>query len=179
MTVQACDARGGKLFGEPVAGRAEILDAAGTERVRGLIIAKYGIAGRITVLGSVNTPRSVPFRAGMRLTEALAKSGGANPDADQGDVRIVRGSLSRPRVYTTSLRDLMGGRGTDVNQAQRHVAHTGLVGGPADRRVGGGRAVAANDDLGRGCVRHRHLQVPTARLAIPPTTIPAATAARQ
>lgn len=52
MTVQACDARGGKLFGEPVAGRAEILDAAGTERVHGLIIAKYGIAGRITVLGS-------------------------------------------------------------------------------------------------------------------------------
>ena len=52
VTVQACDARGGKLFGEPVAGRAEILDAAGTERVRGLIIAKYGIAGRITVLGS-------------------------------------------------------------------------------------------------------------------------------
>ena len=52
VIVQACDARGKVLTGEPVSGRAEILDAAGTGRARGLIIAKYGVAGRITVLGS-------------------------------------------------------------------------------------------------------------------------------
>jgi polysaccharide export outer membrane protein len=90
-------------------------------RAKDLIYIPASRGRRITVLGSVNTPRSVPFRAGMRLTEALAKSGGINQDADQGDVRIVRGSLARPRIYTTSLRDLVGGRGTDVELAAGDV----------------------------------------------------------
>ncbi|MBD0021529.1 PPOX class F420-dependent oxidoreductase [Gordonia sp. (in: high G+C Gram-positive bacteria)] len=52
VIVQACDARGKELTGEPVPARAEILDAVGTERVRGLIAAKYGIVGRISMFGS-------------------------------------------------------------------------------------------------------------------------------
>ncbi|MGV9713176.1 PPOX class F420-dependent oxidoreductase [Gordonia sp. NPDC003424] len=52
VVVQACDMRGGKLSGEPVEGIAEVLDAAGTEKVRNLIVRKYGIFGWITIKGS-------------------------------------------------------------------------------------------------------------------------------
>lgn len=52
VVVQACDARGRKLEGAPVEGTAEILDDAGTQHVREVIMKKYGIAGRITVLAS-------------------------------------------------------------------------------------------------------------------------------
>ena len=53
VVVQACDARGKKTFGSPVEGTGEILDAAGTERVRGLIGRKYGLLGKILVKGSL------------------------------------------------------------------------------------------------------------------------------
>lgn len=52
VVVQACNARGRKLEGAPVEGTAEILDDAGTQHVREVIMKKYGIAGRITVLAS-------------------------------------------------------------------------------------------------------------------------------
>lgn len=51
VVVQACDFRG-KLSGEPVSATAAVLDAAGAEEVRSLIIRKYGILGWITVKGS-------------------------------------------------------------------------------------------------------------------------------
>ncbi|MYR08309.1 PPOX class F420-dependent oxidoreductase [Gordonia sp. SID5947] len=53
VVVQACDARGRKTIGEPVDGTAEILDEAGTEKVRRLIADKYGILGWLTIKGSL------------------------------------------------------------------------------------------------------------------------------
>jgi polysaccharide export outer membrane protein len=69
---------------------------------------------RISVLGSVHTPRVIRHRAGMRLSEVLALAGGATTDAELGDVRIVRGPLSAPQVFTTSVSDLVNGSGRDV-----------------------------------------------------------------
>ncbi|MEV6772082.1 PPOX class F420-dependent oxidoreductase [Nocardia sp. NPDC051030] len=51
VTVQPCDLRG-KVHGDVVEGTAAVLDAAGSDRVRGLIKRRYGIAGLVTVLGS-------------------------------------------------------------------------------------------------------------------------------
>ncbi|WP_203881648.1 PPOX class F420-dependent oxidoreductase [Planotetraspora kaengkrachanensis] len=51
VTVTGCDVRG-RVNGEPAAGRAEVMSAADTERVRGLIIRKYGLIGWLTVKGS-------------------------------------------------------------------------------------------------------------------------------
>jgi len=47
-TVAPCDFRG-RLTGEAVPGRAEIMSPEGTERVRDLIRRKYGLIGRVTV----------------------------------------------------------------------------------------------------------------------------------
>jgi polysaccharide export outer membrane protein len=76
---------------------------------------------RVAVLGEVRTPRVVPFHRGLRLTEALAMAGGSTQDADNADVRVVRGPLSRPRVYRADLKALVGGSGGDVELAPGDV----------------------------------------------------------
>ena len=52
VTVAACDARGNPK-GAAIAGRATILDAAGTERARSAISRKYGIVGWLAMKGSL------------------------------------------------------------------------------------------------------------------------------
>lgn len=69
---------------------------------------------RISVVGEVQKPRVVPHRIGLRLSEAVAMAGGLSTRADDADVRIIRGPLSEPRVYRTSVADLAAGRGRDV-----------------------------------------------------------------
>ncbi len=72
---------------------------------------------RVSVLGEVKRPASLRYRPGFRLSEALAAAGGATKDADDADIRIVRGPLSRPRVYRASLAHLVDGRRPDVELA--------------------------------------------------------------
>jgi len=69
----------------------------------------------IMVLGEVGRPQPMAYRQGIRLSEALARAGGINmARADRKDVRIVRGPLTEPRVYTTNLKALTSGEATDV-----------------------------------------------------------------
>ena len=69
----------------------------------------------VMVLGEVNRATPLAYRRGMRLTEALALAGGIdNSRGDRKDVRIIRGPLTEPRVYTTNLKALSAGKSTDV-----------------------------------------------------------------
>jgi polysaccharide biosynthesis/export protein len=77
----------------------------------------------VTILGDVAQPRTVPFRPGMRLSEALARAGGPNDDADEADVRVIRGPLSAPRVYRASLEGLAAGEATDVELTRGDVVY--------------------------------------------------------
>lgn len=52
VRVAACDFRGNQS-GPDVPATARLLDAQGTERVRDLIKGKYGITGRLTLMGSI------------------------------------------------------------------------------------------------------------------------------
>ena len=65
---------------------------------------------RITVLGQVRSPRTIAFRPGISLVDAIALAGGTTPEADNGDLRIVRGRLSRPSLFTANLGDVFSGR---------------------------------------------------------------------
>ncbi|WP_431928090.1 PPOX class F420-dependent oxidoreductase [Nonomuraea jabiensis] len=67
VSVAGCDLRGNPKT-EPVKGRAVVLDAAGTERVRGLLRRKYGLLGRITLLGS-RIRRGSTGTVGVRITD--------------------------------------------------------------------------------------------------------------
>ena len=51
VTVGACDRRG-KPQGEGVAATARLLDGPGSARARTAIAGKYGVLGRLTMLGS-------------------------------------------------------------------------------------------------------------------------------
>lgn len=66
VLVAPCDVRGGRQ-GEDIPGTAEILDAAGTDRYRALLAAKYGLLGRLTLLGS-RLRRGREGTVGIRIT---------------------------------------------------------------------------------------------------------------
>jgi polysaccharide export outer membrane protein len=72
------------------------------------------LAARVMVLGEVGRPRSMGFRPGMRLTEALADAGGLARSADNADVRVIRGGYASPRVYVASPKALFAGKAPDV-----------------------------------------------------------------
>ncbi len=69
---------------------------------------------RVAVLGDVNTAAMFPYRDGLRLTEALARAGGLNLNGNLGDVRVVRGSLAHPLIYTANVEDIVSGSAHDV-----------------------------------------------------------------
>jgi PPOX class probable F420-dependent enzyme len=66
VTVAACS-RLGKVRSEPIPGRAEICDAAGSERTRELIKAKYGWFGRLSIGLSI-WRRGGDGSVGLRVT---------------------------------------------------------------------------------------------------------------
>jgi hypothetical protein len=61
-----CTVRGAPT-GPEVAGHAELLDAEESERARGLIASRYGLLGRVTMLGS-RLRRGPTGTVGIRLT---------------------------------------------------------------------------------------------------------------
>ncbi|MGW7531431.1 PPOX class F420-dependent oxidoreductase [Amycolatopsis sp. NPDC054798] len=52
VRLQACDVRGRRVHGAEASGTARLLDAADSERVRGVIARDYGIVGRVTMFFS-------------------------------------------------------------------------------------------------------------------------------
>lgn len=74
-----------------------------------------GSRGRaITVLGEVDAPNLIPYQNGIRLTQALALTGGLSADGHRRDIRVIRGSLGKPRVYGVNLKKLVEGNGPDI-----------------------------------------------------------------
>lgn len=49
----ACDLAGKKTHGPTYSGSTRLLDDEGSERVRQLMIKKYGMLGRVTIYGSI------------------------------------------------------------------------------------------------------------------------------
>lgn len=66
VLVGPCDVRG-RPTGEQVPGTAEICDAATTARYRRLLARKYGVLGRLTLLGS-RLRRGLDGTLGIRVT---------------------------------------------------------------------------------------------------------------
>ncbi|MFF3446102.1 PPOX class F420-dependent oxidoreductase [Streptomyces sp. NPDC002667] len=66
VLVGPCDVRG-RPTGDPVPATAEILDAAETARYRKLLARKYGVVGRLTLLGS-RLRRGDSGTVGIRIT---------------------------------------------------------------------------------------------------------------
>lgn len=71
---------------------------------------------KIYVLGEVNSASAVPMRGQrMRLSEAITMAGGFNEiTAFKRGIKIIRGGLGNPRVYTVNYEDIRRGRVPDV-----------------------------------------------------------------
>jgi polysaccharide biosynthesis/export protein len=77
-----------------------------------------GSRGRaITVIGEVSNAGLIPYRRGIRITQALALAGGLSADAHRRDIRVVRGPLGNPRVFQMNLKALVEGKGSDIELA--------------------------------------------------------------
>lgn len=101
----------------------------------------------IAVLGRVGAPTEVHYRAGLRLTQALALAGGTTLESDEGDVRILRGPLDHLTVYEADLLDIVDGDDHDVELAPGDVVFvteewTATVGEVLDRVFGAALGVA-------------------------------------
>jgi uncharacterized protein len=66
VLVAPCDLRGNRK-GDDVAGRAELLEPAATAQYRALLVRKYGIVGRLSLLGS-RLRRGTRGTVGIRIT---------------------------------------------------------------------------------------------------------------
>lgn len=87
----------------------------------------------ISVLGQVESPRIMAYRTGMRLTQALSLSGGVTRDGNWSDVRVIRGDPAQPRVYSTSVADIVDGNAHDVVLAPGDIVYVASA-GHADMR---------------------------------------------
>lgn len=70
--------------------------------------------GRQIIMLGIGGNTVFQWAPGMRLTEALARGGGVPPLGDKDDVRVIRGPMEAPRVYQSSLRDIVDGETYDV-----------------------------------------------------------------
>ncbi len=71
----------------------------------------------VYVLGSVQTPGPVYFDHDPSILSAVAMAGGPRQDAVITKALVIRGSLTRPRVATVSLHDIMRGTTPDARLA--------------------------------------------------------------
>ena len=68
----------------------------------------------VIVLGEVGVPGTVRYSPNLTLLGALSQTGGLGPDARSGQIRVIRGSLSVPRVFLVDVNDMLSGHRTDV-----------------------------------------------------------------
>jgi polysaccharide export outer membrane protein len=78
----------------------------------------------IIVLGDVRQPQPMAYREGIRLTEVLARAGGHDTvRGDRKDIRVIRGPLREPRIYTANLKALTSGKATDVEMLPGDIVY--------------------------------------------------------
>jgi len=81
------------------------------------------VADEVHVFGAVAQPRAVPYVRQLTLIEAIAEAGGIVRDAYQGQVAIVRGSLTQPSIGLVNYADIVKGRTNDVQLASGDIVY--------------------------------------------------------
>lgn len=71
---------------------------------------------KVYVLGEVNAAAAVPMRSRrLTLSEAIAQAGGFNEiTAYKRGIKIIRGTLANPKVYTVNYDEILRGKKPDV-----------------------------------------------------------------
>lgn len=71
----------------------------------------------VRVMGQVRSPVVFAAPPGLRLSEALARAGGVTVGGDISDIRVVRGAVEQPDVYSADYAAVVGGEGPDMEVA--------------------------------------------------------------
>jgi len=84
------------------------------------------LSREVYVLGAVNRPAPVGFMDNMTVLSVIAKALGPAPDARLGEVAIVRGALTDPKIALVNVRAIMKGRAPDVRLQPRDIVYVPL-----------------------------------------------------
>ncbi|HEX6239647.1 MAG TPA: SLBB domain-containing protein, partial [Polyangiales bacterium] len=101
------------MVGDP---RHNVLIHAGDE-----LFVPAGLGNRIAVIGEEPRGAMLTYRPGLRLSEALATTGGMAFAADSEDIRIIRGPLKKPTIYQYNFNKFVNGKTGDVELAPGDV----------------------------------------------------------
>jgi polysaccharide export outer membrane protein len=74
-----------------------------------------GTNGKVSILGEAATPKSITYRAGLTLLDAMIEAGGLTQFANGNDSRLVRIVNGRPKEFRLRLADLMKDGDTTAN----------------------------------------------------------------
>lgn len=70
---------------------------------------------RVRVTGAVRNPRSLPFRQGMTVLDAVLEAGGLNDFAAPNRTKLYRTGKSGTQVYDVALGDILNSGKLDTN----------------------------------------------------------------
>ncbi len=69
-------------------------------------------SGKVTILGEVDEPDSVPYQPNLTVLQAIGLVGGLK-ETNSREIKVIRGGLKSPVVYTLDIRDMQRGRTMD------------------------------------------------------------------
>jgi len=76
--------------------------------------------GKITVLGEVKDPDCIPYQPNLTLLQAIGYAGGLK-ETNSWDVKVIRGGLKNPVVFTMDIVDIQKGRRMDFALKPRDI----------------------------------------------------------
>ena len=77
-------------------------------------------SGKITVLGEINRQNCIPYQPNLTLLQAIAYCGGLKT-TNSRDIKVIRGGLKHPVVYTLDIREIRYGRVMDFPLRPRDI----------------------------------------------------------
>ena len=76
--------------------------------------------GKVTILGEVDEPDCIPYQPNLTVLQAIAFAGGLK-ETNSRDIKVIRGGLKNPVVFTLDIRDLRYGRVMDFPLKPRDI----------------------------------------------------------
>lgn len=70
-------------------------------------LRSHEFLSRVRVTGAVRTPRSMPYRQGMTVLDAVLEAGGVNDFASPNGTKLYRSSKDRTQVIDIELGDIL------------------------------------------------------------------------
>lgn len=90
-------------------------------RDRDYVCLPSALSKEVYVFGSVLQPRSVGFRDRVTLVSAIAAARDVLPGAFTERVLIIRGSLTKPEVFTANYHAIIIGKSSDIELQPRDI----------------------------------------------------------